>query len=91
MNTQSIDARYNKDFKDIPLKPGDFCYDINFTHIYFILPGCKHPDSIPIRKGGHTKELWGWDGNIEQPTLEPSIHDIGHWHGYLKAGKFESC
>lgn len=34
---------------------------------------------------------WTWDGNRERPTLSPSIHAVGHWHGYLRAGRFESC
>ncbi len=31
---------------------------------------------------------WVWDGNRDAPTLHPSIHHIGHWHGWLKAGFF---
>ncbi len=34
---------------------------------------------------------WTWDGNQERPTLSPSIHCVDHWHGYLRAGRFESC
>jgi hypothetical protein len=34
---------------------------------------------------------WEWDGNREKPTLSPSIHCVGVWHGYLRAGRFESC
>ena len=46
---------------------------------------------------------WTWDGNMEKPTLSPSLglhrsHEgqtVGadgyHWHGYLKAGVFEEC
>lgn len=34
---------------------------------------------------------WSWDGNREKPTLTPSIHCIGVWHGFLRAGRFESC
>lgn len=41
-----------------------------------------HPDS-----GGPS---WSWDGNLERPTLSPSVHHIGHWHGYVRAGRMIS-
>lgn len=35
---------------------------------------------------------WAWDGNLESPTLRPSLHMLRlcKWHGYLTAGIFES-
>lgn len=30
--------------------------------------------------------LWQWDGNEEKPTLTPSLHAVGIWHGYVKQG-----
>lgn len=37
------------------------------------------------------KATWEWDGNVEVPTLTPSIHHKGHWHGHVNAGMWESC
>jgi hypothetical protein len=34
---------------------------------------------------------WEWDGNLDAPTLTPSINCKACWHGYLKAGVFEEC
>jgi len=34
---------------------------------------------------------WSFDGNRERPTLTPSIHCVDHWHGFLRAGRLESC
>jgi hypothetical protein len=34
---------------------------------------------------------WEWDGNRERPTLSPSVWCRGIWHGFLRAGRFESC
>jgi len=32
---------------------------------------------------------WSWDGNIERPTLKPSINIRNeHWHGWLTDGVF---
>jgi hypothetical protein len=36
----------------------------------------------------------GWDltgDSFETITLSPSIHQVGHWHGFLRAGWVESC
>lgn len=31
--------------------------------------------------------LWTWDGNEDKPTLSPSIHTLGCWHGFVRAGE----
>ena len=31
-------------------------------------------------------EQWEWDGNEEEPTITPSLHAEGYWHGYVKKG-----
>jgi hypothetical protein len=36
----------------------------------------------------------GWDlsgTSFENITLAPSIHQVGHWHGWLRNGVLESC
>jgi hypothetical protein len=30
---------------------------------------------------------WGWDGNREAPTFNPSIDCKGCWHGYIRNGR----
>lgn len=42
----------------------------------------------PDRKEFHPS--WEWNGNKESPTLTPSVHHIGHWHGWLRNGVWES-
>ena len=29
---------------------------------------------------------WTWDGDEDKPTLEPSLHAIGVWHGWVRDG-----
>ena len=29
---------------------------------------------------------WSWDGNEDKPTLHPSLHWIGIWHGWCQEG-----
>lgn len=36
----------------------------------------------------------GWDitgTGFEDVTLSPSIHHVGHWHGWLRNGELVSC
>ena len=52
-----------------------------------VRPGEPHPPC--------SNPVWQWDGNVEKPTLSPSIgcghRPDFHWHGYLRAGRFEAC
>jgi hypothetical protein len=61
--------------------------------IYCCPCGCRKLGALAFRP--HPSPSWEWDGNKEQPTLSPSVHDIPngktHWHGYLRAGVWESC
>ena len=42
---------------------------------------------LPVQAGPNTPgKWWGWDGNEESPTLTPSVHCIGHWHGWVRGG-----
>lgn len=29
---------------------------------------------------------WSWNGNKEKPTLAPSLHCVGMWHGWVRNG-----
>lgn len=54
-------------------------------------PNANAPDNyvqsyIPITTGPRSPGFWGWDGNEDAPTLTPSLHVIGHWHGWVRAG-----
>lgn len=91
MNTESIQA-VKVEHGKLEL-PGHFCFAEDFSYIYMILPGATRPDAIRIHRGSDPggARIWGWDGNEEFPTLTPSILSPNEWHGFLRAGKFESC
>lgn len=90
MSTESIDAR-NIGAGDMK-GPGDFSFDEDREHIYIWLPGRTAPDCLRIQLGAPGGDrVWGWDGNEQAPTITPSIHDVGFWHGFLTAGKLISC
>lgn len=86
-------------------RPGDWCFDsrpagssafIDEQHriLYIWLPGSSGPDALRVTTSktepATDARLWWWDGNEEAPTLDPSIAPPG-WHGYLRAGRLESC
>ncbi|WP_425909333.1 DUF6527 family protein [Nitrobacter sp. TKz-YC02] len=29
---------------------------------------------------------WQWNGSLDKPTLTPSMHHVGHWHGWRTDG-----
>lgn len=79
-------------------RAGDFCWERDeagaVTHIWLAHPspvagGMGHVEiRIGARPGPNVKgRHWGWDGNADVPTLTPSIHTHGHWHGWVRAGK----
>lgn len=56
--------------------------------IYACPCGCGTRGSLAFRP--HPSPSWEWDGNLDAPTLSPSVHHVGHWHGYLRNGVWES-
>ncbi len=52
--------------------------------------GCGLESYLPLSGPG---PVWTWDGNRELPTVNPSVLQVGgcRWHGYLRAGFWESC
>jgi len=87
-------------------KPGDFCFAgadflsghalrnrSEYRSMLFRCPECGSQHGVPLAPHGNPG--WHWDGNVERPTLTPSIQILGHgkpgtencrWHGYLTAG-----
>ena len=97
MNTESVDCVRLSGvlFPERVIEPGEFVWaesrDLKRT-LYIVLPGECHPCAIPCQKGPPGGDrVWGWDGNEEKPTLDPSINYVGHWHGWLRAGRLVSC
>lgn len=39
---------------------------------------------------GHKNECgaeWSLSGDLDTPTLHPSLHAVGYWHGWVRQGK----
>jgi hypothetical protein len=81
---------------------GDWCFVNDFQDIWLCYPT---PSGVPgevlrdiihlyIHKANESftrTPNWVWDGNIEAPTITPSIRvnagRSSEWHGFLTAGK----
>jgi hypothetical protein len=85
--------------------PGDFAWEFDFTHfphgatvndaeltLYLHWPGELRWSPIRLRRGAQGGErVWGWDGNLDRPTLTPSVHHPNVWHGHITGGRLVSC
>lgn len=87
-------------------QPGDWCLDqgefdrANGTAAFHYLApdGTKNtsadyaPDHIYIRTGEKQPGYWQWDGNVDAPTISPSIWHKGNssWHGFFEAGNWRT-
>lgn len=72
-------------------------HGITYKALMFICPGCKEFGGtglhmLPVNSTVK-RPSWDWDGNLEKPTLTPSIltgkNSPQICHSFLKAGIFE--
>lgn len=63
--------------------------------IRFKTPGPNYGNIIVYRSGeplpSVQEPVWSWDGDEDKPTLSPSVHCVGYWHGYFVQGRMQSC
>lgn len=73
-----------------------------YQALMFVCPGCAAggPEGyeglhmLPVNSPDIGKPSWEWDGNLEAPTLSPSIlteasKHYSRCHSFLKAGVFD--
>ncbi len=66
---------------------GDFYWEGD--HLYVAVPDADIGwvvIRLPVVKDVKLPKHWHWDGDREVPTLDPSIHTLGVWHGYIRKG-----
>lgn len=91
---QPVKAQRFEDIDQVERVPGAFEYYSSGDRypagmIYNCPCGCGHTGALAFRP--HQSPSWEWDGNVDAPTLSPSVHHVGHWHGWLRAGIWTSC
>jgi hypothetical protein len=73
------------------------------AHMLFVCPNSRRcavllgPTAV-TRSAPDRLCVWGWDGNLEQPTITPSINCVAQrdgkptggcgWHGFITQGRF---
>jgi hypothetical protein len=107
IKTQPIAARHIQnwdDFRDperpaIGKVPGSFRLtdpDSDGEQWFYYCCPCGCGRTAPLMVGNGFKPqadypTWNWNGSLDKPTLQPSVHHVGHWHGWLRNGVWESC
>ena len=75
-------------------------HDVRYDALQFVCPGCMEMPGggsglhmLPVTDTQGRRPSWSWDGNLEAPTLSPSIlthgRDDNRCHSFLRAGVFE--
>lgn len=103
MNNRSVKGVRRKDWSELSDigNEGDFAWPSPketedgrsvgaHDFIYIVIPGggvCRWGIDKPLENGCQ----WQWDGNEDAPTLTPSLHLVGTWHGWMRNGELVSC
>ena len=79
----------------------EFKHDAAHCAAYWVYcPACKRAHRFLVENGVDPAEVWTFDGDLENPTFEPSLLVDGRWwrdgawqpdicHSYLRAGFWE--
>lgn len=61
------------------------------SHVIFFCPGCEQRHAVPIKEKNPWGALWTFNGDMEKPTLAPSVHYPGRCHFHLESGILKYC
>lgn len=56
--------------------------------LVYYCPGCKYEHSVPVNTTQHVKGSWLWNGDVDKPTLTPSVR---HYYTKPKGGEVTTC
>jgi hypothetical protein len=84
---------YARNGPDGRARPGDFFWEIeDGKRLLVVALPCKGGNyglwcEWSIDHKNHCNASWSWNGNETAPTLKPSLHWKGAWHGYVRNGE----
>ena len=78
--------------KDLPPGSAEWShgFDGTISGLIFVCPcGCGIVQHLPVSGN----KAWKWDGDEVNPTLHPSVLNVGKcgWHGHLVKGEWRKC
>lgn len=100
VKTQPVTAQHVADEEDFKKQriAGSFRVDAPDSDgeqaFWYCCPcGCGAIAPITVGNGFKPGDApsWNWNGSLDRPTLSPSVHHVGHWHGWLTDGVWRSC
>lgn len=66
--------------------------------LHYKCPCCGRHGYLPLNRdrAATQQPSWDWNGDVQNPTLSPSILSQTSrggcgWHGYLRSGRWETC
>lgn len=97
MNTESCDMLQQPNDDAVHTgPPGSWCIEEHSNGQRMMI--FKYPDGEvggiflrPMIPPNPEHPSWEWNGDSTKPTLTPSVHRVGHWHGFFRSGRMESC
>jgi hypothetical protein len=94
VRTDPVTATYCEDIEEVKATAGAFEFFVDRDQkvagmVYSCPCGCGRTGALNFRP--HPSPSWEWNGDREKPNLTPSVHHVGHWHGFLTDGVWRSC
>ena len=87
-----------KRFTQIPQRAGDFYWDTQDGKRKLVVavprPNPEQDWVLTVWTIDHkntSDASWSWDGNQNAPTLSPSLHAVGLWHGWITNGELREA
>ena len=99
--TDPVEMLIGEDAFMEPLVVGAFSWkldeDPTRRSLCVVLPRVGYIE-IPVVDGSPCRHEWLWDGDVERPTIRPSVKsetrnakgDVS-WHGFITDGRLEEC
>lgn len=87
--TEPVKATHIEDWDEFLKGEVPGAVHLRGDRLWYTCPcGCTANGSLRVGNGFKPPESpsWAWNGSLDKPELTPSVHHVGHWHGWLQGG-----
>ena len=91
--TEPVRATFIEDWEEFQEGRMPGAVHLRGDPLWYTCPcGCTANGALRVGNGFKPSEQpsWAWNGSLEAPELSPSVHHVGHWHGWLQNGVWRS-